>query len=511
MKKILLGVAVGTSLSLLWSSCQKDHSSLGVTGGETNSNVQTSFSGVVLDNPKVVAAVPVIVSSDYVQRTQEALLNNQPISLFKGSTGTTGGSTGGRDRTAPTVSITSPTAGAIVSGTVAIKVNASDNVGVTSVSVSIDGTVLGTSTVAPYSFNWNTTGVASGTHTIAATAKDAAGNTKATSVQVGINAVPTGDLTAPSVSITSPSNGASFSIGASTNVTASASDNVGVSSVSFSVDGVVKSTATTAPYSYSWNTTGSASGLHTLTATAKDAAGNTTSSSITVTLNTVVIQPPTLPASVSLAAPPVINQGSEGSCVAIALGYYARSIEQYYKTGATSYSATSNIFSPEFLYNQTKAATGCSSGSSVINSLNFMKNTGICTWNSMPYTDQNGCTTLPTSAQTAEAGNYKITSYSMVVAQDPIAVKTMLFNKHALSFTFTADANFYGAGPGYIWKTSSTTTYGPHAITLVGYDDSKNAYKAVNQWGTTWGDAGYIWIDYNFLATIAYDLYAINP
>lgn len=508
LKKVLLSVAVCTS-ALVWTSCKKDNTSLDVSSADTNSSAQASTSGVVLDNPNVVGKVPVIISSDYLARIQQGLSTNGPTALYRGTTGSGGG--GKADKTAPSVTITSPGTGTIVSGTVAVKASASDNVGISSVAFSVDGTSIGTSTVAPYSINWNTTGVASGTHTIAAIAKDAAGNSSSTSIQVGISAAPTGDVTAPSVSITSPTSSSSFTIGASVSVTASASDNVGVSSVSFTIDGSLKSTSATAPYSYSWNTTGLAGGVHTIVATAKDAAGNTTTSSVAVTLNTVVIQPPTLPSSVMLAVPPVINQGSEGSCVAIAIGYYARSIEQYYKTGATSYNASSNIFSPEFLYNQTKAAAGCSSGSSVINSLNFIVNNGLCTWNSMPYTDQNGCTTLPTSTQISEAANYKVRSYSMVVAQDPVAVKTMLYNKHALSFTFTADANFASAGPGYIWNTKSSTSYGPHAITLVGYDDSKNAYRAVNQWGTTWGDAGYIWIDYNFLSTIAYDLYAMNP
>ncbi len=35
-----------------------------------------------------------------------------------------------------------------------------------------------------------------------------------------------------------------------------------------------------------------------------------------------------------------------------------------------------------------------------------------------------------------------------------------------------------------------------HAITIVGWDDSKKAYLVKNSWGTRWGDKGYIWIEY---------------
>ena len=35
-----------------------------------------------------------------------------------------------------------------------------------------------------------------------------------------------------------------------------------------------------------------------------------------------------------------------------------------------------------------------------------------------------------------------------------------------------------------------------HAITIVGWDDSKKAYLIKNSWGTEWGEKGYMWIEY---------------
>jgi C1A family cysteine protease len=35
-----------------------------------------------------------------------------------------------------------------------------------------------------------------------------------------------------------------------------------------------------------------------------------------------------------------------------------------------------------------------------------------------------------------------------------------------------------------------------HAITIVGWDDSKQAYLVKNSWGPNWGDKGYIWVEY---------------
>lgn len=88
--------------------------------------------------------------------------------------GTTGG--GGTDTTAPTVSVTSPTAGSTVSGTVSINATASDNVGVAKVEFYVDGSLRTTDTTSPYSWSWNTTTFANSTHTIVAKAYDAANN-----------------------------------------------------------------------------------------------------------------------------------------------------------------------------------------------------------------------------------------------------------------------------------------------------------------------------------------------
>ncbi len=35
-----------------------------------------------------------------------------------------------------------------------------------------------------------------------------------------------------------------------------------------------------------------------------------------------------------------------------------------------------------------------------------------------------------------------------------------------------------------------------HAITIVGWDDNKQAYLVKNSWGPGWGDKGYVWVEY---------------
>lgn len=116
------------------------------------------------------------------------------------------------DPTLPTVSLTGPTNGATVAGTVTVTVNAADNVGVWKVALQVDGATAATDTASPYTYGWNSSSVANGSHTLTAVATDLAGNTSSSSVTV---TVANGTATAPGApTLTSASAGnASVALG----------------------------------------------------------------------------------------------------------------------------------------------------------------------------------------------------------------------------------------------------------------------------------------------------------
>jgi hypothetical protein len=93
---------------------------------------------------------------------------------------------GTTDTTAPTVSATSVG----TSGTITFSATANDNVGVSRVEFFVDNALAGSSSTAPYTLAFNSTGVANGTHSLAAKAYDAAGNVgTATTVNFTVNNV----------------------------------------------------------------------------------------------------------------------------------------------------------------------------------------------------------------------------------------------------------------------------------------------------------------------------------
>jgi len=78
--------------------------------------------------------------------------------------------------------------GTIVSGNITVMANASDNVGVTSVEMKLDGVIIGSAdTTAPYAFTWNTLTTTNGCHVVSVVAKDAAGNQGTASASTQVN------------------------------------------------------------------------------------------------------------------------------------------------------------------------------------------------------------------------------------------------------------------------------------------------------------------------------------
>ncbi len=91
------------------------------------------------------------------------------------------------DKTAPTVSIASPSKNARVSGTVLIKASVKDNVTVARVEFYVNGLLKFTGTVSPFRYDWDTKSSTNGGNTIMVKAYDPEGNARSASLPVTVN------------------------------------------------------------------------------------------------------------------------------------------------------------------------------------------------------------------------------------------------------------------------------------------------------------------------------------
>ncbi|MBI5732816.1 putative Ig domain-containing protein [Candidatus Jorgensenbacteria bacterium] len=137
------------------------------------------------------------------------------------------------DRTAPTVSVAFPTAGAVVSGDTQLRVNTSDDIsGVLKVYYELDGgSTCCVSESAPFSYSLNTRTLTNGGHTVRARAQDNAGNI---GVSPSVSFTVNNDTTPPTVTITrSPANPLSNQ---TVTFTATANDSNGIYEINIWVD-----------------------------------------------------------------------------------------------------------------------------------------------------------------------------------------------------------------------------------------------------------------------------------
>jgi regulation of enolase protein 1 (concanavalin A-like superfamily) len=227
----------------------------------------------------------------------------------------------GTNNRAPTVSFTSPSAGAAFTApaTLALRVSASDSDGrIVRVRLYQGSTLLKDDVTNPYSHNWY--GVPAGTYQLRAVAYDDDGATAEASVNVTVNG---GGNQAPTVTITTPTSGASYTAPATVNVQATAADADGtVSRVEFYRGSTLIGTDTSSPYTYTW--ANASAGNYSLTARAYDNNGaSRTSTAVNISVGTSSNQPPTVsitaptngasytaPASMTITAPASDTDGS---------------------------------------------------------------------------------------------------------------------------------------------------------------------------------------------------------
>ncbi|MHC4470044.1 MAG: Ig-like domain-containing protein [Planctomycetota bacterium] len=215
----------------------------------------------------------------------------------------------------PTVTITSPSDGSVVWGSVTLAADASGEEAITDVEFFVDGESVGVDDTSPYSITWNSSTVGDGQVDVSAVATDLAGLTGNDVVSVTVDNVDD----PPSVTITAPQAGSTVS-GTAVTIAAVASDDGSVVQVQFFVDGVPVGTDMTSPYQVTWNSTTVADGSHTITATATDDTAQTASHNVPI--NVLNTAPPFTVASIN---PNTMNAGSSVNVTVLGTGFVAGS------------------------------------------------------------------------------------------------------------------------------------------------------------------------------------------
>lgn len=193
------------------------------------------------------------------------------------------------------------------------------------------------------------------------------------------------------------------------------------------------------------------------------------------------------------------NPGSQGnlqSCTAWAVAYL-KSAQETVKRG-WSRTADTHMFSPLFIYNQING--GLNVPTNITTAMDTIVSSGVCSVKYFPYTDaDNACKLKPSNTAKANAKLYRsIDRYACKGVQE---IKNMIANNSGVVISIEVYPDFDNiSNSNQIYDTVSGGSRGRHAICLIGFDDSKNAFKFINSWGADWGLGGYGWISYNLVA-----------
>ena len=97
--------------------------------------------------------------------------------IFLWTCGGGGGSTGPEeDTTPPLITIQNPLSGSTIGGIVNIEIIAQDNVGISKVEILVNNSIIETLNTTPYTYQYNTSQLSDGSHTLSAMAYDTSEN-----------------------------------------------------------------------------------------------------------------------------------------------------------------------------------------------------------------------------------------------------------------------------------------------------------------------------------------------
>ena len=216
--------------------------------------------------------------------------------------------------------------------------------------------------------------------------------------------------------------------------------------------------------------------------------------------------------------PPPKSQGQQNSCVGWSTAYYAYTYAVSQKRDWSDRDRKSDKyqFSPAFIYHL--GNDGTDSGMPIPAAMRILKDRGCCTLAEMPYTDKD-YSTPPGEEALQRAQKYIALDFASIMRGPTDAnekLKTFLADTHQ---PFVAGLrvykSFFTADPKAVYNAPAgagpTTAMGSHAVTVIGYDDEKRAFRIINSWGEKWGDKGQLWVSEDFFAKNVIEAWGFVP
>lgn len=218
-----------------------------------------------------------------------------------------------------------------------------------------------------------------------------------------------------------------------------------------------------------------------------------------------MIEAVTLPPSFDLVMPPVRDQGQFGTCVAFA----SAGIKDFQES--QNYPGKNLALSPLFIYSESKKLDGIpgQEGTYPRVAMSVLKDKGVCLERSLPYEQMSRPVPAAPANAYDEARQFQIGAYARIYTIDEI--KQAIYRDGPVLAAVFVCSNFASPEENKFIDHPDGTILGGHAVALCGWDDNlshtygngqyrKGFLRLRNSWGTGWGQGGYAWLPYDFLA-----------
>lgn len=210
--------------------------------------------------------------------------------------------------------------------------------------------------------------------------------------------------------------------------------------------------------------------------------------------------------------PPVLDQGSLGSCVSNATSNCLRYLLRKEKKTEFQPSRLFIYYNTRVLIENKDENDDC--GVCIRDVCKALSKYFACGERLWPY-DINKFNVKPSNDAYAKAKEHSTIKY-FSVPQNLISIKSTISHGTPIIIGIQVYESFES---DEMTKTGilslpkeNESCFGGHAILLVGYDDRKKMFKCMNSWGLNWGQHGFFQIPYDYVLNPAYanDFWAIE-
>lgn len=196
--------------------------------------------------------------------------------------------------------------------------------------------------------------------------------------------------------------------------------------------------------------------------------------------------------------PPVRDQGQEGTCVGHALvgilDYYENKSGWGRKLSVRDAYAGARLLEPV-------AGEGAQPRAALKNA----QQAGVCPETDWPYIA--GTAGTPSNQAESHRPPNRVGAYAQV-GRTVADLRGALVHQGPLLVVIPVTDGFW-TPDAHGQVTYKGAVAGYHAVALVGYDETRQAFRLRNSWGAAWGEGGYCWLPYGHPITEAWTLTAV--